>query len=75
LRKPAHVLAVAGETVAVRTSAPLGGQRNFRGRLTAADNDGISLTLESGESVSIPYTSVARANVIFKFDDNGGQRE
>jgi hypothetical protein len=33
------------------------------------------LTLESGESVSIPYTSVARANVIFKFDDNGGQRE
>jgi hypothetical protein len=25
--------------------------------------------------VSIPYTSVARANVIFKFDDNGGQRE
>jgi ribosome maturation factor RimP len=75
LRKPAHFLAVAGETVAVRTSAPLGGQRNFRGRLTAADNDGISLTLESGESVSIPYTSVARANVIFKFDDNGGQRE
>jgi ribosome maturation factor RimP len=75
LRKPAHFLAVTGETVAVRTSAPLGGQRNFRGRLNAADDDGISLTLESGESVSIPYTSVTRAHVIFKFDDNGGQRE
>jgi len=75
LRKPQHFVAATGETVAVRTSAPVGGQRNFRGRLTAADDEGISLAVETGESVSIPYTSVTRAHVIFKFDDNGGQRE
>jgi ribosome maturation factor RimP len=75
LRRPEHFSAATGETVAVRTSVPLDGRRNFRGLLTAANDDGISLTLEAGESVSIPYTSVTRAHVIFKFDDNGGQRE
>ena len=75
LRKAAHFAAALGSEVAVHTAAPQDGRRNWRGRLTAADDEGVTLTLEEGEVVTIPLATIARAHVLYNFTANGGQRE
>jgi len=75
LRKPTHFAAALGSDVAVRTAAPRNGRSNWRGRLTAVDGEGITLTLDKSEVVTIPLATIARAHVLYNFMANGGQRE
>jgi ribosome maturation factor RimP len=75
LRRPAHFAAAVGSDIAVRTAGPRDGRSNYRGRLLAADDEGVTLVLNEGQSVQLPYESIARAHVLFNFEANGGQRE
>jgi len=75
LRKPAHFAAALGSEVAVRTAAPRNGRSNWKGRLTATDDEEVTLTLDEGEVVIIPLAAIARAHVLYNFLANGGQRE
>jgi ribosome maturation factor RimP len=75
LRKPAHFAAALGETVAVRLVAAQGGRRNLRGELVAADDEGITLRTEDGEMVPVRLSGIAKAHVVYNFDNDGGRSE
>ena len=62
LRKPEHFGAALGHTVSVRTD--LGKRNRRRGRLTAADDVGITLETGDAGEVRIPYEAIVRANLI-----------
>jgi ribosome maturation factor RimP len=61
LRRPEHFADVVGRRVSVRTADPIGGKNRFRGELTEAGDD--ALTLDAGEA-RIPYEAIVRANLI-----------
>ena len=62
LRKPEHFADVVGEHVSVRVEG--GRKKRYRGLLTDAGDDNI--TLEAGDAgvIHIPYESIVRANLI-----------
>jgi ribosome maturation factor RimP len=63
LTKQAHYERFLGHRVRVRTAEPIGGQRNFTGRLDAAGPD--SITVEAGEApVEIPLDRIHRSNLV-----------
>ncbi len=64
LRKPTHFANVVGRRVAVRTAAPIGGRRRFRGEVLAAGNNEVRLGAQGGEAVQIPYDAIMRGNLI-----------
>ncbi|MFP4452961.1 MAG: ribosome maturation factor RimP [Desulfobacterales bacterium] len=54
----------AGHGARIRTRAPLGGQKNFKGVLAGiADDDMIQLTLEN-ETIEIPYRDITKARLV-----------
>jgi ribosome maturation factor RimP len=75
LRKPSHFAAALGKTIAVKTIAPIDGRSNYRGTLSAADGQGITVTLEDGVVARLAYDAISRAHVVFSFKKNGGQHE
>lgn len=75
LRKPAHFAAQLGRDVAVSMTEPVDGRRNFRGVLTAAGDDSITLTLESGGSATLPLEALGKAHVVYNHETDGGHRE
>ena len=44
---------------------PRAGRRNFRGRLTAADDAALRLTLDDGADLELPRADVARSNIVW----------
>lgn len=46
LTKPEHFRRYVGEDVRVRLRTPLDGRRNFRGRLTAADDEDVEIEVD-----------------------------
>jgi ribosome maturation factor RimP len=75
LRTAAHFAAAVGENVAVKLTAPQDGRSNFRGVLTAAGDDSVTLTLAGGGAASLPLSDIATAHVVYDFAKNGGRRE
>lgn len=63
LTKPEHYRRYLGQRVRVRTREAIGGQRNFTGTLTAADESSVSLDSGSSE-VRIPLDDVRRSNLV-----------
>jgi ribosome maturation factor RimP len=74
LRRTAHFAAVLGREVAVKLTAPRDGRSNFRGILVAADETSVTLDLGDG-SATLPLPDIAKAHVVYNFDEGGGQRE
>jgi len=74
LRTVAQFARARGERVYVRTDTRLEGRSVFRGRLTGANADDVTLTLDEGPAVEVPFHTIAKAHVIFEFDDNGGHQ-
>lgn len=68
LRKPAHFAAAVGRDVAVATSQPLQGRRNYRGVLLAAGEATITLDLGHDGRVELPLAAVAKAHVVHNFE-------
>ena len=74
LRTPAQFARASGERVYVKTGSRLDGRAVFRGRLTGSDSTVVSLVLDEGAAVDIPFHTIAKAHVIFEFDDTGGHQ-
>jgi ribosome maturation factor RimP len=63
LRKPSHYRQVMGRRVSVRTDAELSGRRRFKGHVTGADDDTVTVGVDGGE-FAIPYETIVRGNLI-----------
>ena len=57
------------------TARPIEGRRNFRGILSAADDQSITLTLEGGASATLPLEALGKAHVVYNYETDGGHRE
>jgi ribosome maturation factor RimP len=66
LRRPSDFVRKVGEKVKVRTSEPLEGARTHTGTLTAADEDGVVVTTETGER-RLLYGHIASARTVFEW--------
>lgn len=75
LRTAAHFAAAVGENVAVKLTAPRDGRSNYRGLLTAAGDETVTLALADGGAASLPLRAIATAHVVYDFARNGGRRE
>ena len=75
LRRPKHFTAQLGREIAVQTARPIGGRRNYRGILAAADDQSITLTLEGGGSATLPLEALGKAHVVYNHETDGGHRE
>jgi ribosome maturation factor RimP len=62
LTRPAHYQRFVGREVAVTTSKPIDGRRNFRGGLRAAGEQDIELD-QDGQAVRIPYARIRRSRL------------
>lgn len=71
LRKPAHFAGAVGETITVRTTQPVNGERRIEGQLTSADDQGIVVdTTAHGTAdgpVTLTYTEIDRARTVFSW--------
>jgi ribosome maturation factor RimP len=67
LRTPAHFAKAVGETVTVKTRPQVPGDRRRRGRLVAADDDGLELEVEGAEgpAVRLAYSDIDKARTVF----------
>jgi ribosome maturation factor RimP len=66
LRTPAHFVKAIGETVSVKTRPQVPGDRRLRGRLSAADDDGLELVVEGSETpVRLGYSDIDKARTVF----------
>jgi ribosome maturation factor RimP len=74
LRTVAHFDHALGQRVYVKTREPIDGRAVYRGVLTAADSEALTLRLDEGDVVEIPLAAVAKAHVIYDFDHNGQWR-
>jgi ribosome maturation factor RimP len=62
LRKPEHFARAVGRRVALRTAEPIGGRKRFRG--TLVDSGDSTVTIDVGDTVTIPNATIVRANLI-----------
>jgi ribosome maturation factor RimP len=63
LRKPRHFAGVVGRRVSLRTSEPVAGRSRFKGQVTEAGADALSVSVD-GADVDIPYETIVRGNLI-----------
>lgn len=67
LRTPAHFRRALGSEVAVRLRDVAKDDRRVQGVLSAADDDGFSVTRADGTQRDIPYDQVDRARTVFNW--------
>jgi ribosome maturation factor RimP len=67
LRTPAHFAKAIGETVSVKTRPQVPGDRRLRGRLVAADGEGLELDVEGtpGDPIRLTYSDIDKARTVF----------
>jgi ribosome maturation factor RimP len=67
----------AGRQAKLRTSQPLQGQRNFRGKITGISGGLVRLELSPGQEVEIALSQVERANLVTETEvaRNGSRRQ
>jgi ribosome maturation factor RimP len=58
----------AGSLAKLRTSSPIGGQRNFRGRLAGVDGNEVLVDDRTSGRVRLPLEAIAKANLEIDFD-------
>jgi ribosome maturation factor RimP len=61
----------AGSRVKLKTSEPINGQRNFRGRLTSISGNKIQLQDDQAGELEIDFEKVIKANIEYEFDTGG----
>ncbi len=57
----------AGNRIKLKTSEPINGQRNFRGRLIGIDQDTVKFEADGAGLIEIPYESIVKANIEYEF--------
>jgi ribosome maturation factor RimP len=73
LRRPQDFRRRVGDLVRVRTFEPVEGTRTQRGRLLAADDEGIVVATEHGDR-RMTYSEIRSARTVFEWDEDGGKR-
>ena len=66
VRAPARLRSILGEEVSARLNAPLQGRRRYKGVIQSADGLQVIL-LADGVTISIPFASIDKANVVPNF--------
>lgn len=76
LRKAKDFTRFAGEIARIRMHAAIGGQRNFKGRITSADDETLQMECENGP-VSLPMASIDKARLVpdYELNENGSKRK
>jgi ribosome maturation factor RimP len=64
LRQPRHFERSVGQTVKVKTAAPVGGRRTHEGALVSADSEAIVIASDGGE-LRVSYADIASARTVF----------
>lgn len=67
LYKRADYERFAGSRIKVKTSEPIDGQRNFRGKLMGLIGDSVALVADGRGQIEIPYEQVVKANIEYEF--------
>ncbi|GMQ86721.1 MAG: ribosome maturation factor RimP [Acidimicrobiia bacterium] len=67
LRRPAHFEKAIGSEVAVKTFAPIDGDKHHKGRLIATDDEGLVVAIDGSER-TISYGNVAKARTVFVWE-------
>lgn len=80
LRTPAHHRKAVGSLVSIKLGPGAEGDRRLRGTLAAADDEGITLRLESGDERHLRYDEVQRAKTVLEWGPTprpgkGGKKE
>jgi ribosome maturation factor RimP len=57
----------SGNRIKVRTSEPIDGQRNFRGKLIGVIGRSVSLDADGRGEIEIPYEQIVKANIEYEF--------
>lgn len=58
----------SGSLAKLRTNSPIGGQRNFRGRLLGVEDANLLFEDRTSGRVSIPLETIAKANLEYDFE-------
>jgi ribosome maturation factor RimP len=74
LTRPTHFPPFVGKRVHVQTHKGFGTRHTFRGTLTAARPDGITVTSDAAEAHDIPFDAISRANYQHEFPTVGKRR-
>lgn len=53
----------AGNAAKIKSRDPIGGQRNFRGRIVGLDNDQVVFDDQTSGRVQIPFEAIVKANL------------
>lgn len=56
-----------GSRIKLKTSQPIGGQRNFRGKLIGLVGETVSLDADGRGQLEIPYEQIVKANIEYEF--------
>ena len=67
LTRPEHFTRMKGSMVKIKTYQPIDGQKVFRGRLLGTVEDRATIELESGGTMEIPMTDMAKASLEVEF--------
>ncbi len=67
LLRPEHFRRAAGERVRLRTRAPIGGRRQFRGILEAVAADDVTVRDPDAGTVTVPFDEIEKANIDHDF--------
>jgi ribosome maturation factor RimP len=67
LYKRADYERFSGSRIKLRTSEPIDGQRNFRGKLMRMVGDNVSVDADERGQVEIPYEQIVKANIEYEF--------
>jgi ribosome maturation factor RimP len=74
LRRPAQYRKSLGRELKVKTEVPVDGERNHRGVLLSADDEGFTLD-EDGATATYRYRDVASARTVFVWDKGSRQAQ
>jgi len=67
LYKKADYERFSGRRIKVRTTVPIGGQRNFRGKLIDLVGEIVVLEADGRGRIEIPYDQIVKANIEYEF--------
>jgi ribosome maturation factor RimP len=74
LTRPTHFPQFVGKRVHVKTRPSVGDRHSYRGVLTAAGSEGITITGDDQQSHDIPFDDIVRANYQHEFPPVGRRR-
>lgn len=67
LYKPSDYARFAGSRIKLKTLQPIGGQRNFRGKLVGIDGNRVGLEADGAGRLDIPFENIAKANIEYQY--------